>query len=181
MLHGHDLTYAVAAPRVALPGNVRQVAARIAIALERGLRDLGIPASRTPEDRPAPGAEVFDCFSQPGGNEIVLDGRKLVGSAQRRTREALLQHGSICLAPHSDEVRRSTQLAENASICLQEWGSRVSDEDLREALAAALGDSLGVEFQRMGLAPEEAQAASQRLQEPSSGPPGRGTEPQGGG
>ena len=73
LLHGHDLTYAVAAPRVALPGNVRQVAARIAIALERGLRDLGIPASRTPEDRPAPGAEVmFRCRSTPNVGSLTL-------------------------------------------------------------------------------------------------------------
>ena len=181
LLHGHDLTYAVAAPRTALPGSVREVAARIAMALERGLRDLGIPASRTSADRPAPGAEVFDCFSQPGGNEIILDGRKLVGSAQRRTRQAVLQHGSICLSPHSAEARRATQLAANSSISLQEWGSRVSDEDLREALAAALGDSLGVELQTVELAPDEAQEASQRLQEPSPRSLGRSTGSQEGG
>jgi len=181
LLHGRDLTYSVAAPRVALPGDLRQVAERIAIGLESGLRDSGIPACRTPADRPSPGTDVFDCFSQPGGNEIVLDGRKLVGSAQRRTRDALLQHGSICLAPHSTGVRRVTGLARNSSISLEEWGSRVSDEDLREALAAALADSLGVDFQRAGIEPEEARVASQRLQEPSPQAPGRGTGSQEGG
>lgn len=181
LLHGCDLTYAVAAPRAVLPGDLRQVAERIAIALERGLRDAGIPACRTPADRPSPGADVFDCFSQPGGNEIVLEGRKLVGSAQRRTRDALLQHGSIGLVPHSAGVRRATRLAENSSISLEEWGSCVSEEDLREALAAALGDSLGAELRRAEIAPEEALAASQRLQEPSPRSPGRGTGSQEGG
>ena len=176
LLHGRDLTYAVAAPRAELPGDLGQVAGKIAMALERGLRDLGIPACRTPADNPSPGAGVFDCFSQPGGNEIVLDGRKLVGSAQRRTRDALLQHGSICLAPHSARVRRAVGLADNTSISLQEWGSGVSEKDLREALAAALGDSLGVEFLREGLASEELRAASGRAPEPTpraAGPQGR--------
>lgn len=168
LLHGRDLTYAVAAPRVELPGDLQQVSARIAVALEVALREAGIPVQRTPADQASPGAGVFDCFSQPAGNEIVLEGRKLVGSAQRRTRNALLQHGSICLAPHSASVRRATQLDGNAAISLAEWGSRVSGEDLRDALAGALEDSLGVKLKEAEIRPEEALTASQRLQEPQS-------------
>ena len=172
LLHGRDLTYTVAAPRSELPGDLGQVAGQIAMALEKGLRDVGIPAARTPADRPSPGSDVFDCFSQPAGNEIVLEGRKLVGSAQRRTRGALLQHGSICLAAHSGDVRRATRLEGHGSISLEEWGSRVSEEELREALAAAFGDSLGVGFQRVELAPKELLEASRRSREPSDGPQG---------
>ena len=35
------------------------------------------------------------CFSFPTPNELEIDGKKIVGSAQKRDKEALLQHGSI--------------------------------------------------------------------------------------
>ncbi len=39
----------------------------------------------------------FMCFKRRADGDIILDGHKIVGSAQRRKRNALLQHGSILL------------------------------------------------------------------------------------
>jgi len=39
----------------------------------------------------------FMCFKRRAEGDIVLDGHKVVGSAQRRLRNALLQHGSLLL------------------------------------------------------------------------------------
>lgn len=166
LLHGRDLCYAVAAPIAELPGSLQQVSARIGAALEAALRGLGVPAERAAPSKPAARGDVFDCFAQPAGDEIVLEGRKLVGSAQRRTREAWLQHGSICLAPHTAVARHATGLDGRAAISLEEWGMRICETDLRHALAAALETSLGVELQGAAIAPEEALEASRRGQEP---------------
>jgi lipoate-protein ligase A len=38
------------------------------------------------------------CFDEPASGELTLDGRKLAGSAQWRSEDALLQHGSILIA-----------------------------------------------------------------------------------
>ena len=48
------------------------------------------------------------CFAEPTAGELTLDGRKLAGSAQWRSENGLLQHGSILVADDQ------TQLAELA-------------------------------------------------------------------
>lgn len=46
------------------------------------------------------------CFFIPAGNDIIVSKRKIVGSAQRRTKNAFIQHGSIFIDPPDDiEVR----------------------------------------------------------------------------
>ena len=50
----------------------------------------------------APGApEGVLCFLHPAAGDVLVGGYKVVGSAQRRRRGALLQHGSILLAARS--------------------------------------------------------------------------------
>src|SRR5205085_8227924 len=73
--------------------------------LVSSLRWLGVPAEhaspRELDDDRAPGiatgGAASPCFASTTRHEIVIAGRKLVGSAQRRTAHALLQQGSILL------------------------------------------------------------------------------------
>jgi len=95
VLHWREVTYSVAAP---VAGEaLRESYARINRLLLDGLRRLGVhatvarPAARTPRPDAAP------CFETPTEGELVVDSRKLVGSAQYREAGALLQHGSILL------------------------------------------------------------------------------------
>jgi len=98
VLHAADLTYAVVAPRDGddLPRNVRASYAWIRDAVIDGLRDLGVAAEPAAATGGADRAEL--CFAGATGQEIALDGRKLVGSAQRRVSWGLLQHGSVRIA-----------------------------------------------------------------------------------
>jgi lipoate-protein ligase A len=93
--HGEELTYAVALPAQGL-GGVREVCAEIHALLGEGLRRLGI-AAEAAGPAPALGPGAGACFSAPAGGELMLAGRKIVGSAQLRERGALLQHGTILL------------------------------------------------------------------------------------
>jgi lipoate-protein ligase A len=61
------------------------------------LRLLGAGAEIAPARR-ARGLDAGSCFASPAGGEIVIGGRKVVGSAQLREGAGLLQHGSILLA-----------------------------------------------------------------------------------
>jgi lipoate-protein ligase A len=47
---------------------------------------------------PAPRGGPFFCFEKPGRTDLILDGAKLLGSAQRRIPGRVLQHGSLLLA-----------------------------------------------------------------------------------
>jgi len=99
VLHGRDRTYAIAGRlgREAFPGGVVDTYRRVAMALTAAFKLLGLDvgtleSSRVGErDRRSSPA----CFDRTSVYEIVLRGRKIVGSAQLRRRGAFLQHGSI--------------------------------------------------------------------------------------
>jgi len=95
VLHGHDLTYAVVAPRAfpGMPDDMRGSYLWIRDRLLEGLRAAGVAAVPSLPVRRAARAPV--CFEATTGVEIDRAGAKLVGSAQRRTRSAFLEHGSI--------------------------------------------------------------------------------------
>lgn len=106
--HHREVTYAVVAP-LRLWGGLRESYRRINAALARGLRALGVPVDvqgRRGRDR-SPGPSTRACFRDPLPGELVVRGRKLVGSAQWRNGGALLQHGSILL---DDDQARAEEL-----------------------------------------------------------------------
>ncbi|HEX8905924.1 MAG TPA: hypothetical protein VF771_13830, partial [Longimicrobiaceae bacterium] len=95
VLHHRELTYSVAAPE-ALLGGPRHAYAAINRALVAGLRQLGVAADLQPATGArAPAPSLAPCFDQPVEGEVVAAGRKLVGSAQRRLGDVILQHGSL--------------------------------------------------------------------------------------
>ncbi len=105
VLHGLDLTYSVVAPIPCpdLPASLEESYRWIRSVLLRGLERAGMRAAPA---RPMPGAAGLPvCFAGSLGVEIELEGRKLVGSAQRRMPEGLLQHGSIRLGNDSELYR----------------------------------------------------------------------------
>ncbi|HYL20311.1 MAG TPA: hypothetical protein VEU74_01020 [Gemmatimonadales bacterium] len=105
--HEHEVTYAVAAP-VAAFGSLRGAYRAIHERLVAALRSLGADATLA-RHRPPPSSTVVDhpasCFATHVGGEILVAGRKLVGSAQVRKGDAFLQHGSILLAGTQAIVR----------------------------------------------------------------------------
>ena len=102
--HEHEVTYAVAA-RLAVFGSLRAAYRAIHEAIAVALRSLGADATIAP-DRRTPVSPTA-CFSTPTGGEILVSGRKLVGSAQVRKGQAFLQHGSILLDGTQEMVART--------------------------------------------------------------------------
>ncbi len=107
VLHHRELTYSVTAPGAAL-GTLRDAYARINRLLLAALRALGVEATIAPRSGRAPSPGVAPCFDLPAEGELTVDGRKLVGSAQWRDPDALLQHGSILV--DDDQALASTLL-----------------------------------------------------------------------
>lgn len=172
-----ELTYGVAAP-IATPGlggGLADAYRRIHLAIAAGLERLGAAVelaprrqaadSRGPCDRVRPGSRQA-CFAATVPGEIEVAGRKLVGSAQRRSRRALLQHGSIPLAgdqalleeiwPGSLEPGRTTTVA--AAV-----GRAVGFDELATILAEAFAKSLGAELEPGKLSDAELRALDDLL------------------
>jgi lipoate-protein ligase A len=164
VLHGGDLTYAVAAPEGLLPPGLRGTYELVAVALRDALFALGIdarPASGAAGPAPRPGS--FDCFSEAAGDELCVEGRKLVGSAQRRTRGGVLQHGSIRVYPDPAPVRAAAGLAAGVATSLRELAFEDSPQTLVEACVAAFSRVLDVRFEPGSLEAEEKKTARERV------------------
>ena len=96
LLHHREITYSVTAP-LTLGDSLRESYARINRLLVDGLRRLGVAVDvAVPRER-AIAPTAAPCFERPAAGELVVDGRKLVGSAQWRDESAMLQHGSILI------------------------------------------------------------------------------------
>jgi lipoate-protein ligase A len=168
VLHGQDLTYAIAAPDGVLPEGVRDSYRAVADALLEALATLGVPVRRSGPDARAPGAGVFDCFVQPAADEICLGGRKLSGSAQRRVTGGFLQHGSIRLAPDPAAAVAAVMAGKGGpgGTSLQEEGHPLSPRALLEAILDAFEKSLGVVLEPAPLTRAERERARSRGFEP---------------
>ena len=125
LLHHREVTYSVTAPLA--PGDsLRESYARINRLLVDGLRRLGVAVEvASPRERSLP-PSASPCFERPAAGELVVDGRKLVGSAQWRDESAMLQHGSILV---EDDQQLVSALADSVAALSQP--------------AATLSESLG--------------------------------------
>lgn len=102
--HEQDLTYAVAAP-IAAFGGLRRAYRAIHARLAEALAALGAPVTLASERSiPSVAARGAPCFAVPAGGEVLVSGRKIVGSAQVRGGDAFLQHGSVLLAGSQDAL-----------------------------------------------------------------------------
>jgi lipoate-protein ligase A len=99
--HAHELTYSVVI--AAANRSARDVYHYLSRGILASLRLLGIDATVAGIDERLPGVEAnplsIPCFSTSTRNEIQWNGKKIVGSAQRRYGNTILQHGSFLLGP----------------------------------------------------------------------------------
>jgi lipoate-protein ligase A len=98
--HGHELTYslvaAVSNPLVS--GSIIESIEKVASIITAGLKQSGVSALLNSKSRELTSSgRIFNpCFTSHGRSEIItVDGRKLVGSAQARSRGVFIEHGSI--------------------------------------------------------------------------------------
>lgn len=95
ILHHHEWTYSCAVPAghpLARRGTILYEV--VHAALVGALRQLGIEARLRGETSPA---NPFLCFLRGDARDVMVTGHKIAGSAQRRRRGAVLQHGSVLL------------------------------------------------------------------------------------
>lgn len=148
LLHHREVTYSVTAPvptdasAVGLGESYRAINTLLRNALER----LGVVTEEAPRRRRASSPDGAPCFAEPNVGELVVDGRKLVGSAQRRDARALLQHGSILLADDQGMIARlqgdESLAAPSAATLVTALGREVSYAEVRDALVSALAEAV---------------------------------------
>jgi lipoate-protein ligase A len=157
VLHQQDLTYSLILPLrppwMMIP--IAESCRRINACLLRGLEMLGLQVSVGRRPGQADGALSPFCFPAISEHDLLVDGKKVIGSAQRRFPTALLQQGSILLdfdpVGILDLLRPDERAAAASAIgtvgSLREALGRLPDRlEIETAIRDGLAAEMGVEF-----------------------------------
>jgi lipoyl(octanoyl) transferase len=183
ILHTDELTYSVAGPQAEprLSGSVLESYRVLAGGLLEALQLLAIPAQAQEKaggaTTGAPNQNPV-CFEVPSNYEITVDGKKLIGSAQARRKEGVLQHGSLplygdltrivqALAFQDAAAREQAagRLLERATTAEHILGRPLSWDQAAQAFAQAFAQTLNIQFEPAELSPQELQRAEALLKE----------------
>ena len=179
ILHTDELTYSVCTSpqEPVMEGTVLESYNRLAQALVMACQSLDLPVSMEQHAPPVAATKGAVCFEVPSAYEIVLSGKKLIGSAQARKREGILQHGSLPL--HGDLTRIVQALAfedellrENAAARLLKRATTAETylqrvipwETAAQAVVGAFQTELGLTFERGELSSAEKTRAEELVQ-----------------
>nr|NIM15982.1 hypothetical protein [Candidatus Aminicenantes bacterium]NIM82760.1 hypothetical protein [Candidatus Aminicenantes bacterium]NIN22133.1 hypothetical protein [Candidatus Aminicenantes bacterium]NIN45896.1 hypothetical protein [Candidatus Aminicenantes bacterium]NIN88729.1 hypothetical protein [Candidatus Aminicenantes bacterium] len=97
VLHHHEITYAVISSEDIFykDNDLYRSYMLISTMLVNAFHALGLDACLSKGSPSHLAKSNNPCFSFPTPNELEINGKKIVGSAQKRDNQALLQHGSI--------------------------------------------------------------------------------------
>ncbi|KSU85726.1 lipoate-protein ligase A [Fictibacillus enclensis] len=181
VLHDKELTYSVivSEEHPNMPKTVTEAYRVISEGILQGFRNLGLEAyfaiPRTEEEKAGlknPRSAV--CFDAPSWYELVVEGRKVAGSAQTRQKGVILQHGSILLdldenklfdlfVYPSDRVRERMQRAfKSKAVAMNELREKpVTPDEAKQAFHAGFESGLNLDLQPYQLSDEQKREVEQ--------------------
>ncbi|BFL78472.1 biotin/lipoate A/B protein ligase family protein [Staphylococcus hominis subsp. novobiosepticus] len=171
VLHDKELTYSVIVPESHpnMPSTITEAYRVISEGLLEGFKLLGFDAyfaiPRSKEEREKlkqPRSAV--CFDAPSWYELVVEGRKIAGSAQIRQKGVILQHGSLLQDVDVDElfdmfIFKNDRLKEkmkkafvDKAVAINDISDRhISIEEMEKAFEEGFKKGLNIEFKPLSL------------------------------
>jgi lipoate-protein ligase A len=185
VLHDQELTYSVivSESHPMMPTSVNESYRVLSMGLLEGFRVLGFQAEMVSladeeEKKKYESMGSAACFDSPSWYELVVEGRKVVGSAQVRQQHTILQHGSILLDLDadllfsvltfpSDRVReRMMATFKERAVSIKDFSGRtVTYDEAVDAFAKGFARGLGVNLEAAELTEYERELAKQLVQE----------------
>ena len=159
VLHAEELTYSVVYPIRDV--QVEEFYRLVHLPFVRALRELGVPAEFQQAQADFRTFYKTDsapvCFATSARYEVEIEGRKLIGSAQRVYERAILQHGSLLLGQAHEHLVDLLHLPEAKRRAMREymrehtatvWQYRpgVSPEHLADKVTRAFQELYGIRF-----------------------------------
>lgn len=175
VLHEHELTYSVIVTEEhpGMPEGVTEAYRVISEGILKGFHHLGLEAyfaiPRTEEEKQSlknPRSSV--CFDAPSWYELVVEGRKVAGSAQTRQKGVILQHGSILLDLDEDKLfslftypnervkERMQRAFKNKAVAMNDISARpITFTMASEAFKKGFEEGLNIELEPLELSAEQ--------------------------
>ena len=175
ILHADELTYSINAPidDPHIRGGVIESYQHLSHCLLHALELVGIKTDSRPkvkEEKHLSKNPV--CFQYPSDYEITFQGKKLIGSAQARRINGLLQHGAIPLFgdisriistlnyKNDEEKLKAKSSLLSRAITLQDvMGHMISWKEIADAILHAFEETLNIHFVYSSLSPNEINRA----------------------
>jgi len=161
VFHSEEVTYSVVIPRnhSLYKKSNAEIYRMIHIALNDALNEKGVPTNL--ENRDTPYKKLTEkpvCFSSKARSEVQFNGRKIIGSAQRRLKEALLQHGSILIGNYHLNIvnylkgytEKDREVLRKMSISVEEiTGKKIDFDKFIEEIKASFESNLNIDFHNL--------------------------------
>ncbi len=171
VLHLDEVTYSISAlaDDWRLSGGVLESYRRLSAGFLKGLAGLGVNLTDEQDGHDADGPRSAACFDAPSRHELTASGRKLVGSAQWRCGDGVLQHGSVPLSgdvaaiveylalSDADRERARALLQRRACTVEEALGWQASFDQVAAAIVRGLGETLDLAWESDS--PTEAELA----------------------
>jgi len=161
ILHTDEVTYSVSLPAndPRVEGDIVESYRRLSRGLLAGLALMGTTIRSDPKDPNQPKDNGPVCFEVPSDYEITSNGKKLLGSAQRRRAGIVLQHGTLPLTGditricgalcYSDEAARDEaklRVAERATTLEETLGYHTDVDSVVNALSQGFAEALNLDL-----------------------------------
>jgi lipoate-protein ligase A len=168
VLHDDELTYSVVGPIEHFATGVESSYEMLSEALIFGLQELGLQPELTRRDTNNSHKNPV-CFAAPVYAELTIHGKKVIGSAQMRTKHTLLQHGSIPLTIDYEKLRKVFKVtsADGAMDMMKEKASGIADfltrplamEQVKRAVRRGFERRFGTNFEPLAIGEALAERA----------------------
>lgn len=162
VLHQHEITYCAVIHEKQLPRESRSVLGAyewLSAGFIEGLKTLGVRANLS--DAHARSTPVAaNCFNAAAQCDFLVDGKKLIGAAQCRKNDVILQHGAILLELDEAAWEKSIGGVMSEAATLRGLGVLASREAIIAALVSGMERAWNISFEASSLNKEEQQVAS---------------------
>jgi len=179
ILHADEITYAIIAPQInhLVHGSVVESYRRLSEALLESLKVIGLVAQSKPiEKRNDPKNPNPVCFESPSDYELTYDGKKIIGSAQARKSQGVLQHGALplygditrivqVLKFNNDDDRKiaKIRLQARAATLQSLLGKKIAWKNAASAFICGFESTLNITLKPMFLSKKEREKAKHLL------------------
>ena len=161
IVHDRELTYSIVMPVDRFAAGPRsELYRQTHQAFVCALGGFGVrlgPFRSVSADETLPRDSTFLCFQRRTAEDLVMHGYKVLGSAQRKTASAVLQHGSLLLraSPWAPQLPGIGDLSD----------LQATAEQLADSIAGAIGRLLNIDWSEARLGDSEMKRAGEIEQE----------------
>lgn len=162
LYHGHDLSYSLVIPTELLKDySIKQSYEKICSFILTFYRKLGLDTCYAKDSKDIELSKSEYCQVGYEAYDILVNGQKIGGNAQRRTKKAIFQHGSIPIYT----TKTNGVIDQKQGLSLEDIGINIDYKKASQLMIEAFKETFNVDCENSSLTPQEEQTKEELLKE----------------